>query len=112
MPATMLPGVETTKETQGVLTPLFHCVLLDDDEHSYDYVVEMLQKLFLLSTDAAFRHAVEVDSCGRTIIITAELPVANFAKEQIQGYGADYRIPKCKGSMTAIVEPAAGGTPA
>ena len=29
------------------LTPLFHVVLLDDDEHTYDYVVEMLDQDFL-----------------------------------------------------------------
>jgi len=49
---------------------LFHVVLLDDDEHTYDYVIEMLQKLFVLSKEAAFRHAVEVDSTGKTIVIT------------------------------------------
>ncbi len=29
------------------LTPLYHVVLLDDDDHTYDYVVEMLTKIFL-----------------------------------------------------------------
>ena len=66
----------------------------------------MLQKLFLLSNSDAYRHAVEVDSMGRTTVLTAELAVATYAKEQIQGYGADWRIPKCKGSMSAILEPA------
>jgi len=46
--------------------PLYHVVLLDDDVHTYDYVIEMLQKLFLLPVADAFRHAVEVDSTGRT----------------------------------------------
>ena len=59
---------------QGVRT-----VLLDDDEHTYEYVIEMLQKLFVLSTEAAFRHAVEVDSMGKTIVITCEKPEAQFA---------------------------------
>lgn len=107
MPAT-LPIETTEQSTEGVLTPLYHCVLLDDDEHSYDYVVEMLQNLFLFSKEQAFRHAVEVDSSGRTIILTAELPLANYAKEQIHGYGKDWRIPKSAGSMSAIIEPAGG----
>jgi len=29
--------------------PLYHVVLLDDDEHTYDYVIEMLERLFLFS---------------------------------------------------------------
>ena len=87
-------------------SPLYHVFLLDDDEHTYDYVVEMLQKLFLMPTDVAFQHAVEVDTTGRTIVITCELPQAEFARDQVHAYGADPRMPKSKGSMTAILVPA------
>ena len=86
--------------------PLFHVVLLDDDDHTYDYVVEMLQKLFLFSAELALQHAVEVDTAGRTIVITCERPQAEFARDQIQGYGADFRMPRSKGSMTAVLVPA------
>jgi ATP-dependent Clp protease adaptor protein ClpS len=87
-------------------SPLYHVVLLDDDEHTYDYVVEMLQKLFLMPTDVAFQHAVEVDTTGRTIVITCELPQAEFARDQVHAYGADPRMPKSKGSMSAVLVPA------
>jgi ATP-dependent Clp protease adaptor protein ClpS len=85
---------------------LFHVVLLDDDEHTYDYVIEMLQKLFFLPLETAFKHALEVDTAGRTIVITCDLPQAEFGRDQIQGYGADPRMPQSKGSMSAIIEPA------
>ena len=85
---------------------LFHVVLLDDDEHTYDYVIEMLQKLFFLSAEAALQHAVEVDTAGRTIVITCERSEAEFARDQIHAYGADPRMPKSKGSMSAVIEPA------
>ena len=85
---------------------LFHVVLLDDDEHTYDYVIEMLQKLFFFPLDTAFQHAVEVDTKGRTIVITCALPEAEFGRDQIQGYGADPRMPESKGSMSAILVPA------
>lgn len=111
MPATLTPpGIETGSETgnQDDLTPVYNVVLLDDDHHTYDYVVEMLTRLFLKTKDEAFRHAVEVDSTGRTIVITCELPQAEFGRDQIHGYGADWRMPESKGSMSAIVEPATG----
>ncbi|MBI1749918.1 MAG: ATP-dependent Clp protease adaptor ClpS [Acidobacteria bacterium] len=113
MPTTTLPTTyPTTEETpRDVLTPLYHVILLDDDEHSYDYVIDMLQTLFLLSHDAAYRHAVEVDTMGRTVVLTAELPVASYARDQIHSYGQDWRIPKSKGSMSAILEPASGPGP-
>lgn len=85
---------------------LYHVVLLDDDDHTYDYVVEMLQKLFFMSAEQAFQHAVEVDASKRTIVLTAELEPAEFGKQQIHAYGADWRMPKSKGSMSAVVEPA------
>ncbi len=102
------PDVELTSQEE--LTPLYHVVLLDDDEHTYAYVIEMLQKLFLFSKAKAYQHAVEVDTTGRTIVLTCELPQAEFARDQIQSYGADWRMPQSKGSMSAIIEPA-GGSP-
>lgn len=91
---------------------LFHVVLLDDDEHTYDYVIEMLQKLFFLPLQLAFQHAVEVDTTGRTIVITCERLQAEFARDQIHGFGADPRMPKSKGSMSAIIVPAGELEPA
>src|SRR5215469_5353691 len=97
---------ETGKKTEDRLAPLYNVVLLDDDEHTYEYVVEMLQKLFAFSAGDAFQHAVEVDKTGRTVVVTCELAQAEFGREQIHGYGADPRMPQSKGSMSAIVEPA------
>ena len=101
------PAPEAGTETREELVPLYNVVLLDDDVHSYDYVIEMLQHLFLLPKLEAYRHALEVDATGRTVVITCELPQAEFARDQIQGYGPDWRIPASKGSMRAIVERAA-----
>ena len=114
MPATLTPpdiGIETGTgtEDQDELTPLFNCVLLDDDDHTYEYVIDMLGKLFLKSETEGYRHAIEVDTLGRTVVITCELPQAEFGRDQIHGYGKDWRMPGCKGSMRAIVEPAGGG---
>jgi ATP-dependent Clp protease adaptor protein ClpS len=111
MPTITLPGTGTEAGTgnEQELTPLYNVVLLDDNDHSYDYVIEMLCKLFLMTETAAFQKAVEVDTTGRVIVITCELPHAEFARDQIHGYGADWRTPRSKGSMSAIVEPAGGG---
>jgi ATP-dependent Clp protease adaptor protein ClpS len=42
--------------------------------------------------------------------MTCDRPAAEFARDQIHGYGPDWRMPKCKGSMSAILEPAAAGS--
>ena len=97
---------ETEVLEQDRLVPLYRVVLLDDNDHTYDYVIEMLQKIFIFTLDQAYRHAEEVDRCGRTVLIVCELPQAEFARDQIHGYGADWRLPRSKGSMSAVVEPA------
>ena len=101
---TITPSIHKHEEEEH--GRLFHVILLDDDEHTYDYVIEMLQKLFFLPKEVAFQHAWEVDTTGRTIVITCERPQAEFARDQIHGYGADPRMPKSKGSMSAVLVPA------
>jgi len=96
---------EVRQENQEERAPLFNVVLLDDDEHTYDYVIEMLVKLFAFSAGDAWNHAVEVDNAGRTVVMTCELEQAEFGRDQIHAYGADWRMPQSKGSMSAIVEP-------
>jgi ATP-dependent Clp protease adaptor protein ClpS len=108
MTPTVSPGAGTIESEK--LTPLYHVVLLDDDQHTYDYVVEMLGALFFLPLDAAYNHAVEVDTTGRTIVITCELAQAEFARDQIHGYGADPRMANSKGPMRAVIQPAEGGS--
>src|ERR1700688_4670131 len=101
------PGSEVTG--QDVKSPLYRVVLLDDDDHTYDYVIEMLQKIFIFSLEQAFRHAEEVDSSGRTALITCELPQAEFSRDQIHAYGPDWRLERSKGSMSAVIEQAGPG---
>ncbi|MEW5979267.1 MAG: ATP-dependent Clp protease adaptor ClpS [Acidobacteriota bacterium] len=89
------------------LEPLYHVVLLNDDDHTYDYVIEMLQKIFCFSWQQAYEHAVEVDTMERTILITCSLQEAEFARDQIHAFGPDPRLPRSKGPMAAVIEPAA-----
>ena len=99
-------GTETGETTEHRHEPLYNVVLLDDDDHTYEYVVEMLCSTFFMSPSQAFDHAVEVDSHGRTIVLTCDLDAAEFGRQQIHNYGADRRMERSKGSMSAIVEPA------
>lgn len=104
--STVISSPEIEVHREDIKSPQYRVVLLDDDDHTYDYVIEMLQKIFCLSSEQALRHAQEVDAAGRTPIMTCELAEAEFARDQIQGYGPDRRLPRSKGSMSAVVEPA------
>src|SRR6202790_3862525 len=102
MPQTLSPPETFTTEREDH-APLYRVVLLDDNDHTYDYVIEMLQKIFVFTVQEAYRHAEEVDAKGRTVLVTCELPQAEFARDQVQIYGPDWRLPRSKGSMSAIV---------
>lgn len=86
--------------------PPWHVVLLDDDDHTYEYVIEMLGAVFGHSTQRAFRMAREVDTSGRVIVMTTHRELAELKREQIIAYGMDPRIATCCGSMSALIEPA------
>jgi len=105
MPPATIPSPGTTKQTRDQHAPLYHVVLLNDDDHTAEYVIEMLEKLFAIAPSQAWKHVIEVDSTGRTIVMTCDLPVAEFGRDQIHAFGADWRIPRCQGSMSATVEP-------
>jgi ATP-dependent Clp protease adaptor protein ClpS len=98
--------VEEIEQETTLRVPLYHVVLLDDDEHTYDYVIEMLMDLFGHSMSTAYEMACEVDAKGRVIVDTTHKERAELKKEQIESYGPDWRIPTCKGSMSATIEPA------
>ena len=107
---TPMPNPSVAPETEVIerdqMVPLYRVVLLDDNDHTYDYVIEMLQKILIFTLEQAYRHAEEVDRCGRTVLITCELGEAEFARDQIHSYGPDWRLQRSRGSMSAVVEPA------
>jgi ATP-dependent Clp protease adaptor protein ClpS len=82
----------------------WNVVLLDDNMHTYDYVIEMLQKIFGYSLEIAFLMAVIVDNAKRVVVATCSFEKAEARQQQIHDYGPDWRIPGCKGSMRAVLE--------
>jgi ATP-dependent Clp protease adaptor protein ClpS len=108
--STSLPDVEekskVKKRARPIHLPQYHVVLLDDNDHTYDYVIEMLMDIFRHSAQTAFEMACEVDASGRVVVDTTTKERAELKRDQIHAYGPDWRIPHCVGSMSAIIEPA------
>ncbi len=104
----VLPDVKKKKREKKkvLILPRYHVILLDDDDHTYDYVIEMLMQIFGHSRATAFQMACEVDAMGRVIVDTTTKERAELKRDQIHAYGPDWRIPHCKGSMSATIEPA------
>lgn len=98
--------VVEVEEEVVVHLPRYHVILLDDNDHTYEYVIEMLMKLFGHSMAKAFQMACEVDARGRVVVETTTRERAELKRDQIHSYGPDWRIAHCQGSMSATVEPA------
>jgi len=96
------------RKKRTIKIPQYHVILLDDDDHTYDYVIEMLMQTFGHSQTTAFEMACCVDAEGQVIVDTTTKERAELKRDQIHAYGPDWRIPHCSGSMYARIEPAEG----
>ena len=94
------------EDIRSKILPPYNVILLDDNDHSYEYVIGMLKMLFAMPIPKGIMHAREVDATGRTILLTTSKEHAELKQEQVHAYGRDPAIPHCAGSMTAVIEPA------
>jgi ATP-dependent Clp protease adaptor protein ClpS len=80
-------------------------ILWDDDDHSYEYVIRMMQELFGHAAQRGYEIARTVDTTGRAVCLTTTLEHAELKRDQIRAYGKDRLISRCAGSMTSTIEP-------
>ena len=107
-PETASPDLETdqTLDAESALEPLYHLILMDDNDHTYPYVVEMLGRIFGYGKEKSFTLATIVDHAGQAILETVSREMALRHQRLIHAYGADPRIERSQGSMSAILEQA------
>ena len=86
--------------------PRYHVVLWDDDDHTFEYVIHMMQNLFGHPKERGRQIAKTVHLKGRAIVYTTHLELAELKRDQILAYGADEFLEDCEGSMWATVEKA------
>jgi ATP-dependent Clp protease adaptor protein ClpS len=91
--------------TKSSLVPKYHVILLDDNDHTYEYVIEMLVQLFGHSSSRAYEMACTVDQTGRVVVETTHKERAEMKQDQIHNYGPDWRLSHSKASMAAVIEP-------
>src|SRR5580765_2284028 len=71
--ATLPETIVRTKEKREDKTkrqPPYHVILLNDNDHSFEYVIAMLQKLFGHPPERGYQMAHEVHTRGRVIVDT------------------------------------------
>lgn len=94
------------KKNEVKKMPPYNVVLLDDDEHTYAYVIEMMMVVFGYSPEKGLELAKCVDTTGRAVVKTTHKELAELKRDQIVSYGADIRMSNSHCGMAAVVEPA------
>jgi ATP-dependent Clp protease adaptor protein ClpS len=97
---------EVENETRTRRLPPYNVVILNDEEHTFEYVIELLTKLFAHSLTRAKELTWEIHSRGRAIVYTTHKEKAELKRDQVLAYGADPRMSISKASLGCYIEPA------
>ena len=92
-----LPKKKTREKEDTKKLPPYHVILLNDDDHSFEYVIHMLQTLFGHPPETGFQMAKEVDTHGRVIVAPRRKERAELKRDQIHAFGPDPHHPALQG---------------
>jgi ATP-dependent Clp protease adaptor protein ClpS len=98
------PKSRRKKKERPQKEPLFHVILWNDDVHTYEYVIIMLNTVFGYSFAKGFDLAKEVDRYGRAVVFTSTLQEAETKRDQILAFGPDPLIAGSDGPIIATLE--------
>ncbi len=89
--------------------PPYAVIVENDDFHTFDYVIEVLQKVFGYDLQKAFLLTSLVHNAGQALVWSGALELAELKRDQIKGFGPDrYGSKPVTFPLGARVEPLAG----
>ncbi len=98
-----------SKKPKPKRQPPYAVVLHNDALHTFDYVIEMLQKVFGYTLPKAMLLTNQVHYSGRAIVWSGTLEGAELKRDLIRGYGPDYfASPPVKFPLGVTLEPLPG----
>lgn len=100
------PAVTPDQETRTKKLPPYHVIILNDEEHTFDYVIELLCKIFSHDLTTAEVLTWRIHNTGRSIVYTTHKELAELKREQVLAYGPDPRLRNSKSSLGCYIEPA------
>ena len=102
------PRARTSPETQTRRQPPYNVVILNDEEHTFPYVIELLMKIFRHPLPKAEELTLRIHTTGRAIVYTTHKELAELKRDQVIAYGPDPMMKESKGPLRCYVEPAPG----
>ncbi|GAC1309112.1 MAG: ATP-dependent Clp protease adaptor ClpS [Isosphaeraceae bacterium] len=98
------PKTDTTTSTRK--QPPYHVIILNDEEHTFEYVIDLLRQLFAHPQEAAEILTWRIHNTGRAVVYTCHKEKAEFKRDQVLAGGADPRMKNSKGPLQCYIEPA------
>jgi ATP-dependent Clp protease adaptor protein ClpS len=95
---------KTKEENKEEKEPRFSVILWNDDVHTFEYVIFMLQTLFGYPARKGLMLASEVHVNGRAIVFTSSLNEAEVKRDQILSFGPDILCADSSGPLIATLE--------
>ena len=85
--------------------PPYHVVIRNDEEHTFEYVIDLLTKLFAHPLSTAETLTWRIHNAGRAIVYTTHKEKAELKRDQVLAFGADPRMgPASKGPLDCYIE--------
>jgi ATP-dependent Clp protease adaptor protein ClpS len=70
--------------------PPWAVVVLNDNDHTFAYVIEGLTRFCGHSVEKAFKLAEQIHRTGRAAVWTGSMEVAELKRDQLKGMGPDF----------------------
>ena len=83
---------DVDQSTKDKLSKLYHVIILNDDDHTFDYVIEMLQAVFGFPYATALAHTMEADATGSSIVLTTNLEEAEQKRDFLKKIGSNLQV--------------------
>ncbi|WP_337174536.1 ATP-dependent Clp protease adaptor ClpS [Paludisphaera sp.] len=101
-------AVEEEQETRTRKLPPYNVIILNDEEHTFEYVIDLLVKLFAHPLRTAEALTWEIHNRGRAVVYTTHKEKAELKRDQVVSQGADPRMRESRGPLGCYIEPAEG----
>ena len=82
-------AVPKKSEPKRKRQPKYTVIVLDDDVHTYAYVIDALSQIWGHSLEQAYHLAHQIDTTGRAAVWVGAMEVAELKRDQIISYGPD-----------------------
>jgi ATP-dependent Clp protease adaptor protein ClpS len=103
---TVKTAPKTGEHTATRRIPPYNVIVENDDYHSFQFVIEVLQKALGYSVERAFQLTQLAHNTGRAVVWTGPKEGAELKAEQIQSFHEDRADGTKFGPLGCYIEPA------